>query len=95
MSSQAGVTQLVKERLQRLRTFPSPGPYDLAPLVIHVGSLDLEVEDYVEMTKIVLGVADQHSKGWIVSVLEGGYHLEALASSVETHVTRLLGGAKP
>jgi len=31
-------------------------------------------------------VADRHAQGRIVSVLEGGYNLSALARSVEAHI---------
>lgn len=41
------------------------------------------------MTEFVLDVASRHCKGRIVSVLEGGYNLVALARSVETHLTML------
>lgn len=55
-----------------------------------VGSLGLEVEDFGELTDIVRGVADTHAQGRIVSVLEGGYHPERLAESVELHLQRLM-----
>jgi acetoin utilization deacetylase AcuC-like enzyme len=38
----------------------------------------------------VLNVARQHAEGRIVSLLEGGYHLDALAESVRCHLTTLL-----
>ena len=37
-----------------------------------VGNLGLEVEDFVEMTRDVLEVAETHAGGRLVSVLEGG-----------------------
>lgn len=55
-----------------------------------IGSLGLETEDFTELTRFVLDVATTHSQGRLVSCLEGGYHLEALAESVETHVATLL-----
>ncbi|HNR29920.1 MAG TPA: histone deacetylase [Candidatus Hydrogenedentes bacterium] len=45
----------------------------------------LETEHYAEMTRRVRGVAD----GRIVSLLEGGYHLEALGESVVAHFRSL------
>jgi acetoin utilization deacetylase AcuC-like enzyme len=36
-------------------------------------------------------IAEKHAKGRIVSVLEGGYHLEGLARSVAAHVETLMG----
>ena len=37
-----------------------------------------------------LAIADRHGKGRVVSVLEGGYDLDALAESVSTHVQTLM-----
>ncbi len=54
-----------------------------------VGSLGLETEDFEEFTKIVLDVAKAHAGGRVVSLLEGGYNPEALAESVECHLTQL------
>jgi acetoin utilization deacetylase AcuC-like enzyme len=57
-----------------------------------VGSLSLETEDFRELTKVVQRIADMHAKGRIVSALEGGYHPQRLAESVEGHLDELLGG---
>ena len=56
-----------------------------------IGSLGLETEDFHTLTRNVLDVARAHAGGRVVSCLEGGYDLEALAESVEAHLTRLLG----
>jgi acetoin utilization deacetylase AcuC-like enzyme len=58
-----------------------------------VGSLGLEVEDFATLTQHIVAVADTHSKGRILSVLEGGYNVPILAASVESHLRAL--GAKP
>ncbi len=55
-----------------------------------VGSLGLEIEDFGELTDIVLTVADAHAAGKVVSVLEGGYSPPILARCVETHLRHLL-----
>jgi acetoin utilization deacetylase AcuC-like enzyme len=55
-----------------------------------IGSLGLESEDFAEMTKMIQAVADVHAKGRLVSCLEGGYHLQALAESVQLHLEELL-----
>jgi acetoin utilization deacetylase AcuC-like enzyme len=55
-----------------------------------IGSLGLEVEDFTELTRAVLEVAKTHAGGRLVSCLEGGYHLDALAESVQTHLEELL-----
>ena len=51
-----------------------------------VGSLGLEVEDFEEMTKAVLDVAETEAGGRLVSVLEGGYNPSILAGCVAAHL---------
>jgi len=55
-----------------------------------IGSLGLESEDFADMTRVLLNVAKAHSGGRLVSCLEGGYHLEALAESAQIHLEELL-----
>lgn len=55
-----------------------------------VGSLGLETEDFARLTEIVVDLAHTHCQGRLVSLLEGGYHLAALADSVSVHLDRLL-----
>src|SRR5262245_41025390 len=55
-----------------------------------IGSLGLETEDFTDLTRKVLAVAKTHCKGRLVSCLEGGYNLDALAESVQTHLEELL-----
>jgi len=57
-----------------------------------VGSLGLETEDFTSLTRAVLDVAQTHAGGRLVSCLEGGYHLAALAESVQAHLEELLRG---
>jgi acetoin utilization deacetylase AcuC-like enzyme len=47
--------------------------------------------DYVWVTEQIMAVADASAQGRIVSVLEGGYELSALARSVAAHVRTLAG----
>ena len=54
-----------------------------------VGSLGLESSDFAELTRVVQQLASSYCDNKIVSVLEGGYHLEALAESVEVHLQQL------
>lgn len=54
-----------------------------------LGSFDLTDKDFVELTAIVKGIADKYAQGRIVSVLEGGYNIEALKSAVTAHVSAL------
>jgi acetoin utilization deacetylase AcuC-like enzyme len=55
-----------------------------------VGSLGLEAEDFATLTRKVLDVAGVHCRGRVVSCLEGGYDLQALAESVKLHLETLL-----
>jgi acetoin utilization deacetylase AcuC-like enzyme len=55
-----------------------------------IGSLGLETDDYIEMTRRIAAVADEHAGGKLVSVLEGGYNLQALADSIAVHLKMLL-----
>ncbi len=54
--------------------------------------LNLETSSYGWMTDAVMEVAKRHCGGNLVSLLEGGYHLDALSDSVVLHVARLLQG---
>lgn len=54
-----------------------------------IGSLGLESEDFGPLTEAVKQVAATHARGKLVSVLEGGYHPQALAESVDVHLERL------
>jgi acetoin utilization deacetylase AcuC-like enzyme len=59
-----------------------------------LGQMCLEAEDFATFTKQVLEVAKTHAKSRVVSCLEGGYNLEALAESVQAHLEELVA-AKP
>ncbi len=54
---------------------------------------DIQVsgEGFRYMTRFVVEMAERHSGGRVVSLLEGGYELKSLTSSVEIHVQELLG----
>jgi acetoin utilization deacetylase AcuC-like enzyme len=55
-----------------------------------LAGMGLTEEGYATLTRIVAGIARRHSRGRIVSCLEGGYDLTALAASVERHLMALL-----
>ena len=56
-----------------------------------LGQMGLVESDYAWITLQLMDVAARHAKGRIVSCLEGGYNLDALARSVEAHVRVLAG----
>lgn len=56
-----------------------------------MGNLGLVEADYAWVTQQLLQVAHKHSKGRIISCLEGGYVLSPLARSAAAHVRVLIG----
>jgi acetoin utilization deacetylase AcuC-like enzyme len=56
-----------------------------------LAQLGLVEADYEWITRRIKEVADRHAEGRIVSCLEGGYNLGALARSVAAHLRVLAG----
>lgn len=56
-----------------------------------LGGLRFTDEDYHWITQELLKVADASAQGRVVSVLEGGYSLDGLASGTAAHVRALMG----
>ncbi len=56
-----------------------------------LGGMGLVEDDYAWITARLVDVAVRHARGRIVSCLEGGYNLDALARSVAAHVRALAG----
>jgi acetoin utilization deacetylase AcuC-like enzyme len=54
-----------------------------------LASLQLHEDDYEWVTAALLEVAEAHARGRLVSTLEGGYDLRALAASAAAHVRAL------
>ena len=55
-----------------------------------LGRMNVTPDGYAALTRIVKAIAAQSSRNRLVSVLEGGYALEALAASAEAHVRALM-----
>ena len=55
-----------------------------------LASLDLDEDDFAWATQALADIARRHSGGCIVSLLEGGYDLTALAASAAAHVRVLM-----
>ncbi len=51
-----------------------------------MANLRLQVPDYQWITQQIVDLADMYAQGRIVSSLEGGYNLNALALSVQAHI---------
>jgi acetoin utilization deacetylase AcuC-like enzyme len=56
-----------------------------------MASLGLVETDYVWVTQQIRDVAEQHASHRVISVLEGGYNLDALGRSVVAHLKVLVG----
>ena len=54
--------------------------------------LNFETDDYAWATEELLAIADDRCGGRVVSTLEGGYDLRALADSTAAHVRTLMAG---
>ena len=55
-----------------------------------LAQLKLNTDDYYEITKRILKTSKKFCNGKVVSILEGGYDLEALKDSTKRHVDALL-----
>ncbi len=55
-----------------------------------LAQLQLESKDFYSITKRTLELSKQYCNGKVVSILEGGYDLQALKESTEMHVKALL-----
>ena len=55
-----------------------------------LASMALTEEGYADLTALVTGIAMRHCQGRLLSSLEGGYHLPALAASVQRHIQALV-----
>jgi len=56
-----------------------------------LAQLELEADDYRWLTQELLAIATRHAQGRVVSMLEGGYDLDALRECSIAHVGALLG----
>ncbi len=57
----------------------------------HMSGVSLVEADYGWVTEQIMDIANEYAEGRIVSVLEGGYELPALARSVAAHLRVLMG----
>ena len=55
-----------------------------------LASMRLTEEGYAVLTDIVADIAKRHAGGRLLSSLEGGYNLTALAASVDRHIQAFL-----
>jgi acetoin utilization deacetylase AcuC-like enzyme len=56
-----------------------------------LGHFQLTDEDFADLTKLMIKIADDHAEGRLLSALEGGYNLDGLKQAVTAHVGALAG----
>ena len=54
-----------------------------------LANIKLESDDFFKITKNIVDIANIHSKGRVISFLEGGYDLKALSESIIEHLNAL------
>jgi acetoin utilization deacetylase AcuC-like enzyme len=59
-----------------------------------LAGIELSEQGFAALSRAILALAERTAGGRLVSLLEGGYDLEALAASVETHVGELVRAAE-
>ncbi|MHA3979983.1 histone deacetylase family protein [Halovulum sp. GXIMD14794] len=59
-----------------------------------LANLNLHEDDFAWATGAICDLADEHAQGRVVSTLEGGYDLDALAASTAAHVRTLMERAR-
>jgi len=57
-----------------------------------LANINLDEADFVWATQKIMDLADRYAGGRVVSLLEGGYDLQALGGSVAAHVGTLMRG---
>jgi len=97
----AGANGAVFRRAFETRILPALDAFAPELLLVSAGfdahradplaGLELEEADFAWVTSRLVETARRHCRGRLVSVLEGGYDLRALAGSAAAHVTVLMG----
>ncbi|WP_319825285.1 histone deacetylase family protein [Thalassovita sp.] len=87
-------------RVYQARVFPMIEAFRPELILISAGfdahradplaQLNWDAADFAWLTRELLALAERHCDGRVVSVLEGGYDLDALGRSVAAHVTELM-----
>jgi len=57
-----------------------------------LANINLVESDFAWATQKLMAIADRRAEGRLVSILEGGYDLEALSKSTASHVLALMRG---
>ena len=58
-----------------------------------LAGINLTEDDFAWITHQLLEIAENQANGRLISILEGGYHLESLSTSVAAHVKALINAS--
>lgn len=93
-STEGAIVDLFSQGLEKAAAFEPQFVLVSAGFDAHrldpLGNLTLTEEGYAELSRLVCRLAQRSCQGKLVSCLEGGYNLEALAASVAAHIQVLL-----
>ncbi len=97
---QSGDGSAAFRRAMTDQVLPAVAGFDPELLIISAGfdahkadplaGLAFETQDFAWATEVLCDLADKHCKGRVISSLEGGYDLNALAASAAAHVDVLI-----
>lgn len=59
-----------------------------------LAAINLKSEDFGWLTAKLCDIADQYAQGRVISILEGGYNIDALTKSVAEHLDALISADK-
>ena len=100
----AGARDALYEEAFRTRILPAIEAFGPDALLLSAGfdahaddplaAVELSTECYRWMSERILEAADRHAEGRVLSLLEGGYSLEALPECVAVHLECLAGVAQ-
>jgi len=97
-----GAGSVEKDYIDAFQTHILPALQDFRPEFLFISAgfdahkddplagINLTDESFARMTDLLLDVASKNCKGRVVSVLEGGYNLQALARSVAAHLNAMV-----
>jgi acetoin utilization deacetylase AcuC-like enzyme len=101
-----GAGSVEKDYLDAFQTHVLPALHSFQPELLFISAgfdahkddplagINLTEESFAGMTKLLMEIAGEYCKGRIVSVLEGGYNLQALARSAAAHLTAMMEEVK-
>ena len=94
-SGRAEVVGAFKEKLRRAADHFRPDLVMISAgfdsrIADPLGQFTLSDADFAELTRVMIEIAGMHADGRLISVLEGGYNLNGLASAAAAHAGALI-----